>query len=160
MLRRSATALTIPLAALALTGCGGTDHADYERDLAEVGDVVEEALEAVPQDDSEPTGPEQVVALSRQLRDAADQLADLDPPDDAARAQRRLERGLRGVAEAFEELGSDLRSAEGEAAKADLFVEFTTDERTDTAFGDIVAAQDEYRREGYRVFDPPGPATP
>ena len=151
--------LLIPLSALlcglVVAGCGGPDRASYEQDLAEVGRVVDRALAAMPQDATTETGPEQVNTLAGELREAADQLDDLDPPDNAAAPQRRLERGLRGVADAFEDLAVDLTQAETDEAKAELFVAFATNEQIDRAFEDLAGAQEAYAREGYRVFRAP-----
>ncbi len=139
------------LGALA-AGCGGSERLEYERDLAKVGEVVDDSLDALPKDDSQTIGPEQVRTIADDLREAADQLEDLDPPDDARRAQRRLERGLRGVAGAFDELADELVDARTDAAKAELFVQFATDEDVNAAFDDLIASQEAFAAEGYRVF--------
>jgi hypothetical protein len=149
-----ATALLVVLGA----GCGGSERLEYERDLAKVGRVVDDSLEALPDDDAETIGAEHVGRIADDLREAADQLADLDPPDDATRAQARLERGLRGVATAFDELASRLEDANTDARKAELFVQFATDEDVDAAFDDVIGAQEAYAQQGYRVFGTARPA--
>jgi hypothetical protein len=148
---------TVLLAAL-VAGCGGSERLEYERDLAEVGRVVDDSLEQLPNDDAETIGPEEVRRIADDLREAADQLEDLDPPSDAERAQRRLERGLRGVATAFDELAATLGDATTDAAKAELFVQFATDEQVDAAFDDLIGAQEAFAAEGYRVFGSGAPA--
>ncbi len=145
------TCATLLLAAF-VAGCGGSERLEYERDLAKVGRVVDDSLEQLPDDDAETIGPEEVHDIADDLREAADQLEDLDPPKDAARAQRRLERGLRGVATAFDDLAKQLGDATTDAAKAELFVQFATDEQVDAAFDDLIGAQEAYAAEGYRVF--------
>ncbi len=142
-----------------VVGCGGSERLEYERDLAKVGRVVDDSLKALPADDSETIGPEHVTRIAGDLREAADQLEDLDPPSDAVRAQRRLERGLRGVAAAFDGLAAQLNEATTDAAKAELFVQFATDEDVDAAFDDLVGAQEAYAAEGYRVFGSDTPVT-
>ncbi|MCW2921094.1 MAG: hypothetical protein JWL76_968 [Thermoleophilia bacterium] len=142
---------TVLLAAL-VGGCGGSERLEYERDLAKVGRVVDDSLEQLPGDDAETIGPEEVRSIADHLREAADQLDDLDPPKDAARAQKRLQRGLRGVAKAFDVLAKQLEDATTDSAKAELFVQFATDEQVDTAFDDLIGAQEAYAAEGYRVF--------
>lgn len=139
-------------AAALLAGCGGPDRAAYERDLAKVGRRVDAALASLPQDDRSTLGAEDVAGLADDLREAANQLDDLEPPKDAAAPQRKLERGLRGVADAFDDLARDLRAANTDAARAERFVEFATDDGIERSFEDIGAAQEAYAREGYRVF--------
>jgi hypothetical protein len=142
---------TVLLAAL-VGGCGGSERLEYERDLAQVGRIVDDSIEQLPSDDAETIGPEQVHTIADDLREAADQLEDIDPPKDAARAQKRLERGLRGVAKAFDALAEQLGDATTDAAKAELFVQFATDEQVDAAFDDLIGAQEAFAAEGYRVF--------
>ena len=152
MSRTLVLACAVVLLGAVAAGCGGSERLEYERDLAEVGEVVDDSLDALPDDDSETIGPEQVRTIAEDLREAADQLDDLDPPDDARRAQGRLERGLRGVAAAFDDLADDLVDARSDAAKAELFVQFATDEEVDAAFDDLIASQEAFAAEGYRVF--------
>lgn len=139
-------------ATLLLTGCGGADRIEYERDLANVGRSVDRSLEQLPADGSSTIGPEEIRRIADDLREAADQLDDLDPPEDAASAHARLERGLRGVAAAFDDLADDLGDATTDAQKATLFVRFARDREIDQAFEDVVGAQEAFAEEGYRVF--------
>jgi hypothetical protein len=153
--------LLVAVAAMLAAGCGGAERLEYERDLAEVGRIVDDSLEQLPEDDGSSVGPSEVARIADDLREAADQLADLDPPADAAKAQARLERGLRGVAESFDDLAAELRSANSDDRKADLFVSFATDEDVEAAFADLLEAQEAFAREGYRVFgDRPVAAKP
>lgn len=144
--------LLVAVAAMLAVGCGGADRLEYERDLAKVGRIVDRSLEQLPEEDGSIVGPEDVARIADDLREAADQLDDLEPPADAAKAQDRLERGLRGVAAAFDDLATELRSANSDERKADLFVSFATDEKVETAFADLLEAQEAFAREGYRVF--------
>lgn len=144
--------LLLLAAALLASGCGEAERVEYERDLARIGTGVDAALAALPQDESRALGPADVARLADEVREAAEQLSDLEPPDDARAAQRRLERGLRGVAAAFEELAKKLEGASDDAEKADVFVDFATDPKVDAAFDDIIGAQERYAAEGYRVF--------
>jgi hypothetical protein len=126
---------------------------EYERDLARVGRSVDEALARVPDEPGVTIGPEVVAQLADDLAEASAKLSDLDPPDeDAARAQKQLQRGLDGVAAAFDELARDLAELEGDEAKAERFVEFASDPKIESAFDDIARAQQKYAQAGYRVF--------
>ena len=152
MSRTLASALLLLLVSALTVGCGGSERVEYERDLAKVGKVVDDSLAELPQDDTTTVGPAEVSKLADDLREAAEQLADLDPPPGAGRPQARLERGLRGIADAFDELAADLQGATTDEAKADVFVEFYTDEKVDAAFDDVIGAQAAYAARGYRVF--------
>ncbi|MCW2928129.1 MAG: hypothetical protein JWM86_2097 [Thermoleophilia bacterium] len=152
MERLLAPMLLMVLAALVAAGCGGSERLSYERDLAKVGRTVDRSLEELPDSDGETIGADDVAKLADDLRDAAGQLHDLDAPAGVAGAQKRLERGLRGIAASFDDLASELRRAKTDAAKAELFVEFATDEQVDAAFDDVIAAQERYAAKGYRVF--------
>lgn len=152
MFRVKATTLLLVAMATLAVGCGGSERVEYERDLAKVGNVVDDALAKLPQDETTTIGPEQVSTLADELREAADQLADLDPPPGAGGPQTRLERGLRGIATAFDDLAADLQKAGTDEQKAEVFVQFATDQQVDAAFDDVVGAQEAYAAKGYRVF--------
>lgn len=158
MLRIAANVLLVVLAAAVLAGCGSADRVEYERDLAKVGRIVDRSLEQLPQDQDEQVGPEDIRRIADDLREAANSLADLDPPQDARDPQDRLERGLRGVAGAFEQLAEDLAEAETDTQQAELFVAFASDAEVDRAFEDVVGAQEAFAEHGYRVFGAPGDA--
>lgn len=152
MSRTVSVLLVLPLLTLVVAGCGGSERLAYERDLAKVGKLVDRSLEQLPDDGGESLGAPEVRGLATDLREAADQLDDLDPPDDARTAQDRLERGLRGAAVAFDDLAGELGDAQTDEQKAELFVTFATDEEVDAAFDDLIGAQEAYSEEGYRVF--------
>jgi hypothetical protein len=63
------------------------------------------------------------------------------------------------VARAFDDLARRLRAAKTDADKAELFVKFATDQQVDTAFDDVIGAQEQYARKGYRVFSAPAAVT-
>jgi hypothetical protein len=139
-------------ALLAIVGCGGSARADYEQDLAQVGRGVDDSLARIPTDGSQPIDSTDIARIADDLREAADQLDDLEPPEDAAKAQARLQRGLRGVANVFDELSSELGEAQSDSAKAELFVRFANDEAAESAFDDLIGAQERFATAGYRVF--------
>ncbi|MCW2961088.1 MAG: hypothetical protein JWM25_1232 [Thermoleophilia bacterium] len=150
-------AFALLLLAVLLAGCGGPDRAEYQADLVRAGDVITTALDEMPQTDRATLGPDDVDSIADDVREAADEIADLDPPDDAAKPQRRLVRGLRGVAAAFEDLATDLRKVQTDEQKAELFVKFATDPDVTTAFEDVSASQAAYVEAGYRVFGKAAP---
>jgi len=147
--------VAIPLLVVALVcaGCGGSDRPEYERGLAKVGRSVDRALAKLPTDATSSPGPDQIATLANDLEASADDLDDLSTPEDAKAPERKLERGLRGVATAFAGLATDLRGAQTDVAKAELFVSFATDADIDRAFEDLSSAQEDYAKVGYRVFD-------
>ena len=133
-------------------GCGGDERAEYQQELTAVGATVSGALDALPQDDDTVVGAAEVAKLADELEAAADQLDELDPPEDVAAAHRRLLRGLRGVAKTFDALARDLDDATTESAKAELFVAFATDERVNESFTDLIGAQEAFAAKDYRIF--------
>jgi hypothetical protein len=153
--KKPAALACVGLLALLVAGCGSADRVEYERQLAAVGRIVDRSLAQLPTDDASTVGPDEVRRIAGDLREAADRLDDLNPPEDAVDAQERLERGMRGVAEAFETLADDLSGAGTDTQKAELFVRFATDEQVDAAFDDLVGAQEAYAEAGYRVFGAP-----
>lgn len=158
--RPAVLAIVLALVLLGASGCGGSGRVTYERDVAKVGRKVDHALERYPAEGSHTATAEETAKLAGDLREAADELDELDPPKDAAKAQVRLVRGLRGVADAYDRLARDLTEARGEEERAERFIEFIADKDVDKAFDDIIAAQDLYDAEGYRVFAHSAPATP
>lgn len=152
---RFVSAVTLVLAAaVVLAGCGGDPKVEYRADLRGIGDQVAAALDEIPTDGDQPIEPTQIAALAEDLREAADELDDLDPPDDARAPQKRFVRGLRGVAAALTALARDLKRSPDETAQAERFVEFASDEKIEKAFDDLAGAQEAYAREGYRIFRP------
>lgn len=144
--------LVFPCLLLAAAGCGESERVVYKRELAAVGRTVDQALAKVPADGARPVGPADIERIAGDLRAAADQLDELDPPADAARSQARLQRGLRGVATTFDDLSKDLRGAQTNEQKAELFVRFANDEHAERAFDDLIGAQESFAEDGYRVF--------
>lgn len=154
---RSRPLLLVVLATLAalLAGCGSADRVEYERELAKVGRMVDRSLAQLPGDEAETVDQADVRRIADDLREAAAQLDDIDPPEDAAEAHEQLARGMRGVANAFDELADDLDAATTDVETAEVFVRFTGSAEVDEAFDDLVAAQEALAAEGYRVFDAP-----
>ncbi|MEO6866752.1 MAG: hypothetical protein ABI200_01890 [Gaiellales bacterium] len=149
------TLLLMALAALLVAGCGGSDRADYEQDLAEVGAVIERSLKSLDRSASETVGPKEIDTLAVDVMEAADQLDKIDPPDEVKLAHEQLERGLREVSAAFEQLADDLRGASTSEQQSEVFVAFATNEKIDAAFDDVIAAQTIFKDAGYRVFTAP-----
>lgn len=156
VVRRFATALSALLVCALVAGCGEDPEAKYQRELREVGVQVAASLEQMPTDREQPIEPAEIARLATRLRAAAEALHGVDAPENARAPQRRFERGLRGVASALEELARDLEDAgDDEAAQAERFVEFATNQRIERSFDDLAEAQDEFARAGFRVFEDP-----
>jgi hypothetical protein len=139
-----------------VAGCGEDERVAYQRDLSRATNGVEDALDQGSLGPTAAVGPAEVERIAAALRTSAEDVDGLDAPDDVADEQLQLVRGLAGVADSFEQLADQLRRAESETERAELFVAFTTDERAEQAFDDLESAQDGFARAGLRVFDPPG----
>lgn len=144
--------LAILLATSLLVGCGGDQRAEYQRDLEAAGKVVADALDELPDGEASTIEPRQVRVLATHLRDAADELDDLDPQPGVAEAQDELEQGLRGVADAFVDLAGELERGGTDAEQAERFVAFATDPDVDEAFEQLVRAQEAFAEHDFRVF--------
>jgi hypothetical protein len=106
--------LALFLAALALLGAGcGDDSKDtYSSDLRDVGQKLQDSsvgdeLQSVK------TPQELAAALNKAaglLDDAAAELEDLEPPDDAANAHKKLTEGAHETADAFRQVAAKAES--------------------------------------------------
>lgn len=96
------------LAAIALVapGCGGDSGSDYEKDVREIGQKLQDS--SVGQQLQDVKSPQQLADALRKAADLLDEAAvdleDLDPPDEVADAHRKLTEGARETADAFREV--------------------------------------------------------
>lgn len=126
MRRAALTALALVVLA---AGCGGGDdrltREEYQTEVREVGDTLGGALSGVDTSGGDLTAVQgQVEGLQEALRTAADDLDELEPPEDVAGPHDRLVEGVRGFAKELEELGQALE--EGDLAAAAAFQEKLT----------------------------------
>lgn len=152
LVRSTVLVLIAVATAFAAGACGADERIEYEQRLAKVGTVVDRSLAKVPQDDASAASLEDVRRIAGDLRDAAKQLDELDPPEDAAEAHDQLRSGLSDVAAAFDALADDLDAADSDPKRAEVYVRFATDPDVEAAFERVVSAQEKFAAEGYRVF--------
>lgn len=125
--------LTGALALLALLGllaaaCGGGDEAlskdEYQQQLSDAGQSLTQSTANLGEDVSAAVqgqaaagdkAAEDIESFQAKLRDTADELEDLNPPEDAAAAHDRLVTALRDYADDLDELHDAL--GEGDASQ-------------------------------------------
>lgn len=154
MFRIAATLCALVLATLVASGCGEDPKVAYQRDLRAVGARIERALKQLPSG-QQTVSARDIRALSEALDEAADDLDDIDAPENVADAQRRFVRGLRGASAAYADLARELAAADTDAERADVFVSFATDDSIDSAFTDMSGAQETLAAAGFRLFRAP-----
>jgi hypothetical protein len=64
------------------------------------------------------------------------------------------------VATALVDLAHDLDTSSDDAAQAERFVEFATDDSIQKSFEELENAQDAFARAGFRLFEDPSAAVP
>lgn len=100
-MRRLVAALAI--VALTAAGCGGDGGGDYANDVRDVGQKLQDS--SVGKELQNVKSPQQLADALRKaaglLDEAAAKLDELDPPDEAADAHRKLTEGARETADAF-----------------------------------------------------------
>ncbi len=125
MPKLSAMKRLVLLAALALAGCGGDDRlskTEYAELVRTEYAGVQEAFRATSASYGRPDLPEKIVAAQRELRAAADTLADADPPEDVEAENQQIVDGMRRYAESLDRLRNaaergDLRAIEDASSR-------------------------------------------
>jgi hypothetical protein len=105
--------LPIALAALLLAGCGGDDRLTKEEYAAKVRSVYGDVQDAfrstnVPASELAP----RIGAAQDQLRDSADELDDVEPPDDVETEHTQLVDGMRRYADDLDRLRNAAESGD------------------------------------------------
>jgi hypothetical protein len=140
------------LAATALlgAGCGGTSKEDYEEEIDDIGQTLDEQFTQIGRDiqssgglrNAAPDVEKGAVALD----DAVGELEEVDPPDDADSAHEKIIEGV-GL------LADDFRAAAQAAGENDAprVLRLFGDIQSSEGFQRIVEARDELREAGYDV---------
>lgn len=106
---RLLVALAIAVLGAALfAGCGGVSKADYEKDVAKLGEKVEKDLDKL--DSGTPTADDLKKAKTT-LDDAADGLEDIDAPKDVEKLHDDLIETLRDTAKLMDEMAPLMEKA-------------------------------------------------
>ena len=144
--------LAISLAAVALlaAGCGGSDKEDYEQEIDQVGQTLDEQFTEIGRDIQASGGlkraaPE-VEKGAEALDEAVADLKEIDPPGDAKSAHEKIVQGVGLLADDFREAGQ-AAGANNAPRVLRLFGSIESSE----GFRMIVEARDELREAGYDV---------
>jgi hypothetical protein len=144
---------------LAGGGCGGDgdggeplSKADYEREVAEVGETLEStttqlggALAGGSLDSLDEAAGE-IEELADAVDEAADELDDLNAPENAADAHDQLVEGLHGFADDIRQLAEDAEDGDLQALR-----DFGENLEGSEAVRQIEEATDELEAAGYRL---------
>ena len=143
-------ALCLALLALVVPGCGGDSKEDYEKEIDKVGQTLDEQFTEIGRDIQASGGlknaaPE-VEKGADALDDAAAELKDIDPPDDAEKAHDKIVQGV-GL------LADDFRSAAKAAGanNAPRVLRLFGNIESSEGFKRIVEAREQLKDAGYDV---------
>lgn len=106
--RPGALVASLLLATLLVTGCGDTSKPDYEKEVSEIGETVEQDLEQL---ESGTPSPEIIDDVQGTLEQAADDLEGIDPPNEVSGLHDDLVEVLRDTAGLFEDLSPLMEKA-------------------------------------------------
>ncbi len=143
-------ALSLAIVALLAAGCGGSSKEDYEEEIDNVGQTLDEQFTEIGRDIQASGGlrraaPE-VEKGAAALDDAAAELEEIDPPDDAESAHDKIVRGVGLLADDFR----DAARAAG-ANNAPRVLQLFGDIESSEGFRMIVEARDDLKDAGYDV---------
>jgi hypothetical protein len=131
-------------------GCGGGDRlskAEYEEKMQEVGASLERSFEAIGDNpDSLDQLSEALGKSQDELREAADELEDVEPPENVEDAHDDVVDGLRGVADQFGELVE--ATEEGDPEEIEQFMK---DFEDSDAAKKLQSATEEIKSKGYKI---------
>jgi hypothetical protein len=147
---RRAWAALLAALALVAAGCGGTSKDDYEKKVDAVGKTLDDQFTEIGRDiqsaGSLPKAAGDVEKGADALDEAAADLDDIDPPDDAKDAHEKIVGGV-------ELLADDFRAASKAAASNDTakVLELLGGLETSKGFKQITQARNELKDAGYDV---------
>jgi hypothetical protein len=143
-------ALLLAAVALVAAGCGGSSEEDYEGEIDQIGQTLDEQFTEIGRDIQASGGLRRAAPEVEKGADALDEavadLKEIDPPDDAEAAHDKIVRGVGLLAEDFREAGR----AAG-ANDAPRVLRLFGDIESSEGFRMIVEARDELRDAGYDV---------
>lgn len=132
------------------SGSAGGDRLSKDAYLAEVkavGDKMSETMDAVGDSISDPkAGAKQFETLGGALRAAADDLANINPPEEVQGAHDKFTEGIRALGDDIAKAGAGLKTDEVGAALA-----FMSKLASSDAMKKIQEAADELEKAGYNV---------
>jgi len=138
--------------AIALGGCGEDESggplskAEYEQRFREIARETEEAAPDSPSPTTPQEQAEQMDAGLDRVRSTADELAELEPPPDIARAHAMFVAGLRATADDAEKLVRALKA--GDERRAEAMLDNGTFLHS-TAARKVARARHEFSERGY-----------
>jgi hypothetical protein len=138
---------------LAVSGCGGPpSKAEYE---AQVDTIARQANAQIGEilDSSGPPEASDLSAAAKTMRGAADDLEEIEPPDQVAEAHKRMIKGMRGLASWFDSVAEDVEGLRSDRERADLLLSSAESAQAREAFEDVRWSQRTFKRSGYKVFD-------
>ena len=152
MTGRATIAAGLAAVALVAAGCGGTSKEDYEGELDQIGESLDEQLTEISRDVQSSGSLENAADDIEKGADALDEAAgdfdDIDPPDDAEDAHAKIVDGVEALAGDFRE-AADAARANDAATVLELFSDIEASE----GFKKIDEARKQLKAEGYNVSE-------
>lgn len=150
MSRHGAVATALAAVALVAPGCGGTSKEEYEKEIDRIGTTLDEQSTQIERDlqtsGGLPNAADDVEKGADALDEAADDLDDVDPPDDAQEAHERIVGGVRLLGDDFRQAAEAARLGDSRTV-LELFGEFAARD----GFRRIEAGLEQLADAGYDV---------
>ncbi len=148
-------ALLAALVALILVGCGGGDQLskdEYIKELNAAGKALSTSFGSLGQGIGNTKDTAALGAkfddAAKVLRDASKKIADINPPDDAKDANKKLADGLNAMADSFEEIGKETKGSSTDPTKLLPKINALT---TTEGIKQVTAAINDLKAKGYNV---------
>ena len=155
MTRRAWGAVALVAAGLA-AGCGGGDdrlsQGEYEDRVADVGTNLEQSFDDLSGTFDEGDGAslddaaDQIGQIQEDMRQRADELDDVEPPEDVQEAHDKLVEGLQGFADDLDEFRQAVDEGDVQAIQ-----QFATEFQQSDAAKKIQEAGEELEKKGYDI---------